>query len=174
MTLGLLSCATTSSPQTPVAQDGPESEKAIAAQPAVVAIPNARNPMPGVITGGEPSEADLKEAKRLGYRTVVSLLPEDERRTEATRVTSVGLRFVSIPIRGADDLTEEGARRLGDVLSAPDSRPLILHCASGNRAGALLALHAFYVEGATKEGALALGEAAGLTTLRAAVEARLR
>jgi uncharacterized protein (TIGR01244 family) len=174
LALGLLSCATTSSPQTPVALDGPESERAIPAQPAVVAIPNARNPMPGVVTGGEPSEANLEEAKRLGYQTVVSLLPEDESQTEAARATAVGLSFVSIPIRGADDLTEDAARRLGDVLSAPDSRPLILHCASGNRAGALLALHAFYVEGATKEDALALGEAAGLTSLRDAVQARLR
>jgi hypothetical protein len=49
-----------------------------------------------------------------------------------------------------------------------------LHCASGNRAGALLALHAFYIEGTTKEDALARGEAAGLTNLRDAVEARLR
>jgi len=43
LALCLLGCATTSPSQTRVAQDGPESEQTIPAQPAVVAIPNARH-----------------------------------------------------------------------------------------------------------------------------------
>ena len=173
LALALLGCATTSSAAVQEHAPAPDAPSE-PAQPAVVAIPNARSPLPGIVTGGVPSEANLQEAKRLGYHTVISLLPEDESQTEAASVTTLGLHFVSIPIRGAEDLTEENARRLGDVLSAPESRPLILHCASGNRSGALLALHAFYVQGASVEQALALGEAAGLTKLRDAIEAQLR
>lgn len=161
--VSLVACATTS--RGPAADARPD--------PAIVAIPEARTPVSGIVTGGVPSEANLQEAKQLGYRTVVSLLPEAESREEAVAVAALGLTFVSIPIAGADDLTEDNARKLGDVLAVPSTRPLILHCSSGNRAGALLALHAFYVEGKSVEQALALGEAAGLTKLREAVQNKL-
>jgi protein tyrosine phosphatase (PTP) superfamily phosphohydrolase (DUF442 family) len=170
--LSLAACATA---REPAAEVRPREMAATEPEaPAeVIAIPNARSAEPGIVTGGIPSEANLQAAKEAGYRTVVSLLPEAESRAEAATVAALGLDFVAIPITGEDDLTEDNARKLGDVLSSPSSKPLILHCASGNRAGALLALHAFYVEGKSAEQALALGEAAGLTKLRDAVQAKL-
>lgn len=175
--VGLAACATT--PQAGPAPPPPRSEPVVEPVPAAhapprVEIPNARTPEPGIVTGGVPSQANLEEAKRLGYRTVVSLLPEAESREEATAAAALGLDFVSIPVAGEADVTEDNARKLGEVLALPSKRPLILHCSSGNRAGALLALHAFYVDGKSPEQALALGDAAGLTKLRPAVEAKLR
>lgn len=180
----LSACATAEAPPAQAPEQASEpralpsaSEPTAAAQPEtsapIVDIPNARQPLPGIVTGGAPSDAQLRQAKELGYRTVISLLPEAQSSAEATVAAQLGLRFVSIPIAGADDLTEANARRLGDALRAPDAKPLILHCASGNRAGALLALEAFYVEGKAPAEALALGEEAGLTKLRGAVEERL-
>jgi hypothetical protein len=49
---------------------------------------------------------------------------------------------------------------------------VLLHCASANRAGALLALRA-KLEGADDDTALALGVAGGVTGLKATVEERL-
>ena len=49
---------------------------------------------------------------------------------------------------------------------------VLIHCASGNRVGALVALHARGT-GATPDEALALGKAAGLAGLEPAVRARL-
>jgi uncharacterized protein (TIGR01244 family) len=130
--------------------------------------------MPGVVTGGKPSDANLEEAKALGYRTVISLLPDAEGSPAAKHAEALGLRFVSIPVAGADDLTEDNARRLGDVMAEPDAKPLILHCGSGNRASALLALEAFYVEGRSASEALQIGVDAGLTKLRPEIEQRLQ
>lgn len=141
---------------------------------STVPILNARMPLPGVLTGGAPGIAQLQEAEQLGYRTIISLLPAAESEAEATAAHQLGLRFVSIPIATAADLTEDNARKLGFVLAQPDARPLILHCASGNRAAALLALWSYYVDRKSVADALALGDAAGLTKLRPNVESALR
>jgi hypothetical protein len=49
----------------------------------------------------------------------------------------------------------------------------MVHCASGNRVGALLALRANRLEGASPEDALELGLDAGLTRLEPAVREAL-
>ena len=85
----------------------------------------------------------------------------------------LGLSFVAIPIPDASALTQENAERLARAMDAPQAKPMLLHCASGNRAGALLALRAFYVDHASASDALALGERAGMTSLRSAVLAHV-
>jgi protein tyrosine phosphatase (PTP) superfamily phosphohydrolase (DUF442 family) len=76
------------------------------------------------------------------------------------------MSYIQIPIAGAADLTRANVERLDTTLR--DARPagrVLLHCASGNRAGALLALRENWLHGAAPEDALALGLAAGLTSL---------
>lgn len=149
------------------------SANATAAEVALVPIPNARRALPDVITGGKPSADNLREAKAAGFHTVISLLPETETQDEAAQARELGFAFVSIPVAGPSDLTEANARHLAEAMDAPGARPLILHCASGNRAGALLALSSYYVDHATPEAALELGERAGLKGLRDKVAAML-
>jgi protein tyrosine phosphatase (PTP) superfamily phosphohydrolase (DUF442 family) len=182
-------CATTAPPGAPPAGSTAEvTQPAVTTAPAsqaptateaapqvpTVAIPNAQAPLPGVVTGGQPSEDNLREAKTLGYKTVISLLPESESAAEAKVAQELGLRFVSLPISGAADLTPQNAQKLAEAMDAEGAKPLILHCAGGNRAGALLALKAFYVDHLSAEQALALGQRAGLRSLQPAVEERLR
>lgn len=139
----------------------------------LVAIPNAKQPLPGVLTGGKPSEAQLREAHAAGYRTVISLLPANETVDEAEQAKALGLSFVTIPIAGAADLTEDNARRLSQARAAAAGAPIIIHCGSGNRVGALMALEAFYVDHADAAEALELGRRAGLTALEPAVKTQL-
>lgn len=141
-----------------------------------IPIPNARTPLPGVLTGGQPSPEHLQQAAQAGYGTVISLRTPGEPGSEGEReaTEALGMTFLSIPVAGAEDLTEENARALAAALSAHSGSPLILHCGSGNRAGALLALKAFVVDGSTVQEALALGKAAGLTSLTDAVTERMR
>ncbi len=139
-------------------------------------IPGERHPAPGLTTGGTPSADALNRAGSMGFRTVVSLLIDGEAglAEEEAAVAARGMRFVRIPVAGSRGLTEENARRLGEVLRDPEAKPVLLHCSSGNRAGALLALEAFYVEGASVEDALDLGREAGLAQLESAVRAQLQ
>ncbi len=131
-------------------------------------LPNGRSPLPGVLTGGQPDEAQLARLAEVGYQTVVDLRtpgepgqPEDEPQV----VESHGMRYVSIPVAHGAGLSRANAEALGKVLSDRDARPVVIHCGSGNRVGALLALEAAWVEGKPPEEAFELGKAAGLTGL---------
>lgn len=164
----------TEAPPPPIETANAEPASTTKTSPAEVAIPNAKTPLPGLLTGGQPSAEDLQQAAAAGYRTIISLRTAGEPGSEGEQasVEALGMRFVSIPIAGADDLTVDNARALSDALSAAEG-PVMLHCGSGNRAGALLALKANLVDGQDADSALALGQRAGLTKLQPAVEQRL-
>ncbi|MBC7173038.1 MAG: hypothetical protein H5U40_11440 [Polyangiaceae bacterium] len=142
---------------------------------AELGLNNEHHPLPGITTGGAPTEAVFHAASQAGYRTVVSLLIEGETglASEQRSVESRGMRFVHIPVAGEAGLTEDNARALGAVTSDPDARPILLHCSSANRSGALLALASLYVDGKSVDEALAIGRDAGLSGLEAATRAQL-
>jgi len=147
------------------------------ADPALdYAMKNPAQPLDGVLTGGQPTAEDLEKLAERGYKTVVNLrLPSEDTGLgdEAERVRRLGMRYVALPIAGAGDLTRENAERLAEILADEEAKPLLLHCGSSNRVGALLALEAFYVEGLDAGAALELGKKAGLTRLEPAVRQRL-
>lgn len=140
-------------------------------------IANAARPEPRLLTAGQPTPAQLDAARAAGVRTVISLRAPDEpgQEWEADALMSEGVRFLRIPVRGPDDLTEEKARQLDAALAEAlaEEGDVLLHCASSNRVGALMALRAFYVQGKRVEEALAIGRAAGLTRLEPQVRERL-
>jgi len=139
------------------------------------AMLNPAAPMEGVVTGGQPTDADLDKLAARGFRTVVSLRTagEVDEAAEQAKIESLGMRFVQVPIAGPADLTEANARKLAGLLDDAAQRPLLLHCGSSNRVGALVALASFYADGASPEDALRLGKAAGLSRLEPAVRERL-
>ncbi|MBA3928206.1 MAG: hypothetical protein C0521_01320 [Xanthomonas sp.] len=130
-------------------------------------------PQPGLHTGGQPSQDDLARLKSEGVRTVIDLrgAQEDRGYDEAAEAQRLGLAYLVLPIAGKDDVTPENAKALGDLLRAQDG-DVLLHCASGNRVGALLALDAA-ARGASREEALELGRKAGLKSLEPVVVERL-
>jgi uncharacterized protein (TIGR01244 family) len=137
-------------------------------------LPNGRAPLPGVATGGEPSQAQLEAIAAHGFRTVVSLRTDAEgSEIEAPGVEGLGMRYAAIPVAGADGLTRAAAEALDRILDDPEAGPVAIFCGSGNRVGALLALRAAWLEGATPEEALRLGTDAGLTGLEPAVRSEL-
>jgi uncharacterized protein (TIGR01244 family) len=135
-------------------------------------IPNACSPLPGVCSGGRPRPEHLREAKAQGVRTVINLCPPAEAGDydEPALVAELGMEYVNIPVSGAADLTVAKARQLADALAdAGPAHPVLLHCQSGNRIGALMAVKARFVDGLPPEAALAAGRAAGLKGLEPAV-----
>ena len=91
----------------------------IGGESPLIAIYNARVPVDGVLTGGQPSEAEIERVARAGYRTVVNLRTAGERGNwdAEPRVKELGMRYLSIPIEGADGITVENAARLGEILA---------------------------------------------------------
>ena len=138
-----------------------------------IRIPGLRRLSDDVWTGGQPDAGQLREARQAGLQTVVSLCPAGECGWDEKRVAeSLGLHYVMLPVGAACDLTEDASRTLHDLLESCD-KPVLVHCGSGNRVGALFALKAFHVDRKTPEESLAQGRAAGLTGLENAVRGML-
>lgn len=125
------------------------------------------------VSTGQPSKETLILAKEAGFTTIIDFRASDEDRgfDEESEVIALGMIYVSIPVAGPADINFENAADLEQALSGIDG-PVLLHCASGNRAGAIFALRA-KLNGASSEEALALGKQAGLTASEEAVRNRL-
>lgn len=137
-------------------------------------IPYASTAMEGVLCAGQISEDEMVALSELGYQSFVSLRQEDEGGSgwEEAFAADKGLRFVRLPVAGAEGVDEENARKLSAIMEA-EKRPMVLYCGSSNRVGALLALEAFHVDGKSPEECLALGKATGVTGLESLLEERL-
>jgi uncharacterized protein (TIGR01244 family) len=166
-----------SAPAAAPAQQAPMSAGTVPAQVPAQLPPVAaawHQPRPGLLTGGQPAPADWAALKARGVTMVVNLRPDAELagRNEAAEVVAAGMAYVGIPVAGADAVDATNARRLWSLLKVTQA-PVFVHCASGNRAGALLALGAAQSGGMTPEAALAFGRSAGLTGLEPVVRERL-
>lgn len=137
-------------------------------------IPDAMTPAPGVIATGRLDAADLASLRDTGIRHVVDLSLDGETPDfdEAGAVRAQGMGYSNLPLRGAEDLTLDNVQ-VFDRLLRDSPRPVLVHCASGNRVGAMAALRAAWLEDKPLEEAIAIGRAWGLTGLEDAVRARL-
>lgn len=124
-------------------------------------------PLPGLYTAGQPAASDWAAIKARGVRTVVNLRAPGELkdRDEAAEVRAAGLRYVEIPFSGAEGINPANARALHAALAPAHGGGVLVHCASGNRAGALLALEQRDFDGVAAERALEIGKSGGVTGL---------
>jgi uncharacterized protein (TIGR01244 family) len=138
------------------------------------ALPSLAAPAPGTFTSGRLAQADVDAIQHSGVREVIDLTLDGETPDfdEAAAVRSRGMVYRNLPIEGAAGLTIENARAF-DALLRSAQRPVLVHCSSGNRVGALAALRAAWVLGATTEEAVAVGKAWGLKGLEGEVRTRL-
>ena len=126
-----------------------------------------RFPFKGICTGGRPRPQHLHQAQAGGVTSVISLCAPSERTDfdEGELVRTLGMRYLNIPVAGPSDLNLKNAKVLADALDEARGSPVFVHCASGNRVGALFALKARLIDGHAIEESLVAGRSAGLTTL---------
>lgn len=132
----------------------------------------AVRPVDGITSAGAPSEEALRIFRDSGYAAVVDLRGDGEKSgEERDMVESLGMDYVALPVSGEGGVTFDNARRLDELIDAATG-PVLVHCASGNRVGALLALRAS-LGGASDDMAIAIGREAGLASLEPVVRERL-
>jgi len=138
-----------------------------------VTVSSDLRPVDGVTSAGQPNAEQLALAAEAGYVAVVDLRGEGEDRglDEEALLEDLGLDYVQLPISSPDAISMQNAALLDQILADYDG-PVLVHCGSGNRVGALLALRKS-LSGASDEEALAHGKSAGLTGLEPVVRARL-
>jgi len=124
----------------------------------------------------QPSAEALSGLGAAGVRTVIDLRPDAETPDldEKAIVEKSGVTYRSLPITGKGALTRENVQAFDKLLHEAQDGKILMHCASGNRVGALMALRARWLEGKNAEQALAIGKASGLTGLTADVQALLQ
>lgn len=117
-----------------------------------------------VYLGGQPSRADLTAGARYpGIRTVLSLRRDAESKgfDESATLSDLGVTYQNVPFGSPDQLTDQVfSESLNVIKDAP--RPLVVHCASGNRVGAIWMAHRMLNNGYTEAAALSEARQVGL------------
>jgi uncharacterized protein (TIGR01244 family) len=110
-----------------------------------------------------------------GITTIIDLRPDQETPDldEKAVAEQTGLKYRNLPIASPADLTLENVQKFDQLLKNSAQENVLMHCASGNRVGAMMALRARWLQGKSEEEALAIGKSAGLTGMTDAVKERL-
>src|SRR3546814_760071 len=126
----------------------------------------------GLFTSGQPATSQWASIRSSGVTTVINLRFDEERagRDEASEVASAGMAYRQLDVGGVQEITDANAAQVQAWIDEAPG-PVLLHWASGNRAGALLAMVAAR-NGAPPEEALELGRR-GMTSLQEPVRALL-
>ncbi len=116
---------------------------------------------------GQPTREDLATAQQRGIQVVITLRTADELDwNEQAAVEQLGLEFVGIPFQGpetlTDDVFEQARRTLRDANMM--NKPVMLHCASANRVGAIWMVYRVLDERISIEQAAKEAKQVGLRT----------
>lgn len=105
----------------------------------ITTIPNGTCPLPDVGAAGQPAVGAWAALAQSGVRTVLDLRAADEPRgqDEPPAVRAAGLDYVAIPIT-PQTLRDEDFDAVRALVRDPARRPIVVHCGSSNRVGALL------------------------------------
>ncbi|MEZ6020866.1 MAG: hypothetical protein R3F17_12410 [Planctomycetota bacterium] len=118
----------------------------------------------GVFLASQPAEADLAQARDGGVKTVINMRkPAELKFDEAALVQNLGLNYMNPAWNGVDELTDEVFTEYREMLKTAQ-RPILLHCGSANRVGAVWITYRVLDEGLSLEAALAEAKVVGLKT----------
>lgn len=117
----------------------------------------------GIFLASQPAKEDFKTAAESGIKTVLNLREKDEQDwDESAWVKELGMSYHSLPFKSPKQLTDslfDDARKL---LADKKQRPLLVHCASANRVGAIWLAHRVLDDGLAYDAALAEAKTVGL------------
>jgi protein tyrosine phosphatase (PTP) superfamily phosphohydrolase (DUF442 family) len=106
---------------------------------ALAGVPNASQPLPGLLTSGQPGPHHFEALKAAGVKVIFDIRDPMEPRPfdEPELVRRLGLEYVNVSVRqdALDDAT------MGAVLATLREHGgdlVLLHCASANRVGGAL------------------------------------
>ncbi|MBN2741175.1 MAG: protein tyrosine phosphatase family protein [Rhodobacteraceae bacterium] len=122
---------------------------------------------PYIGTGGFIDPTGIPMLKMLGFKTVVSLLKPDEGApNEGELVKKAGMNYIHIAVPTKAPTADQVAE-FAKIADDPANYPILLHCESSNRVGAMWALYRAS-KGVPAEIAVEEGRQVGLKTSREA------
>lgn len=116
-----------------------------------------------VFLASQPGPEDLVQAGKEGVRTVINLrhASELEEFDEQQIVEAEGLAYINLPWGGPDELTDDVFDEVREHLRTA-RRPILMHCSSANRVGAVWLPHRVLDGGLSWDAALAEARTVGL------------
>ena len=131
-------------------------------------------PDENTIVCGALDETKVAALAAAGVELVLNLQPDDELSfDERAAVEGAGMAYEQLPISGANDLKQLKILAFDNILRQHHGKKTVMHCGSGNRAGAAMALRAGWLRGRKMDTALERGRSHGLTKLEEEVHNRL-
>lgn len=126
-------------------------------------LDNSGQPLEDVATAGQPAKEHFERLAASGYRTVIDLRQPGEHREleEDEAVRATGMHYINLPV-GHDTIDGETFERFRQILKDLENRPVLVHCSSANRVGALLIPYLVLDEGKTTEEAMEIAGQVGL------------
>ncbi|MDQ3256030.1 MAG: protein tyrosine phosphatase family protein [Acidobacteriota bacterium] len=115
-----------------------------------------------ITVAGQITPEQLDEAARQGFKSVLNLRAADEEgfmADERHRAEAAGLRYKNIPVKKEEISDELTTRVLKEIDELP--KPVLVHCASGMRAGAMAFMHMATREGMSAEKAMSRAQESG-------------
>jgi len=120
-----------------------------------------------VACGGATTPEAVPELKKMGYKSIINLrLPTEPGANvdgEAAAAKAAGINFFSIPFSGQSPDPAVADKFLATI-TAPGNEPAYIHCAAGNRAGAMWMIKRLAVDHWDSERAFTEASALGLTS----------
>lgn len=117
------------------------------------------------VATGQPTQEELERLSQEGFRAVVNLRTAGEQNqplppeAEGEIARAAGLEYAHIPVPPTGPQPEQVDAFQERLAELPG--PVLVHCASGKRSGALAILHAAIQQGLSGEDALAKARALG-------------
>ncbi|WP_404343861.1 beta-lactamase hydrolase domain-containing protein [Pseudoalteromonas mariniglutinosa] len=123
-----------------------------------------------VFTAGQPDQQQFAELAKKGIKTVINLRDDSEISwSEQDVVEQLGMRYFNIPVSNKDDINLDNAKQLYSLLQSHSNSGVLLHCASSNRVGALVAIYQALALNKPVDDAIAIGKQWGLKSLETVV-----
>ena len=138
----------------------------------LLGVKNISQPAINRYGAGQPEPELFSAFAEAGVKHVINLRSpaETPNINEAAIVTKAGMAYYNVPISEISDLTRNNVALIDKLLHQIGDESVLLHCASSNRVGAVMALRAAWLEGASADEAIAIGKTWGLTRLQSSVE----
>ena len=102
-----------------------------------------------LFTGGMPKAEQLTDAAQNGVEVVINLAPHEASNAlpnEAELVTSLGMKYINIPIDWSTP-TKEGLDRFLAAMDENKDRKILVHCQANFRASAFASLYRILRQG---------------------------
>jgi uncharacterized protein (TIGR01244 family) len=136
-------------------------------KPAVTGVTNFAKLESTIACAGATTAAAMPELKKLGYNSVINLReasdPGADVEAAASAAKDAGIHYIHLPMNGRAPEAAVADKFLAAIVE-PANQPVLVHCASGNRAAAMWMIKRLVVDGWDAERAGAEAAELGLSS----------